>query len=339
MATTSQSRDWLTTTFTSTSAGAIFGAALTASRVYLPTVIRSQMQLRDFHMLEVFLTASATSAIVLLAFERLGVAQRKVRSNSTLNWFSRYDANILGGAFVGIGVSLTGACPGTVIVQLANGVQSSIYVAMGAVLGGTFYARLGKSLVVNCQSTPLTTAETVGQKLNIDPMKLLVAFEATCAAIVGVATLLTPKGSYTWVHPVAGGLLIGGAQAASILLTNTPLGVSTAYEQIGRYIWRALGQNCVATPPSPPQALMFTLGILGGSAALSTYMPPAPVEVVHVSTLSAVLGGFIMVLGARAAGGCTSGHGISGLSAFSFSSLITVIAMFGGGIATAMVLA
>jgi hypothetical protein len=43
-------------------AGALFGAALTASRVYLPTVIIQQMQLQDFHMLKVFLTACATSA-------------------------------------------------------------------------------------------------------------------------------------------------------------------------------------------------------------------------------------------------------------------------------------
>jgi len=43
-------------------AGLIFGAALTASGVYAPSVIYSQMQLKDFHMLTVFLCASATSA-------------------------------------------------------------------------------------------------------------------------------------------------------------------------------------------------------------------------------------------------------------------------------------
>jgi hypothetical protein len=42
--------------------GAIFGAAVTASGVYLPSMIVEQMSLREFHMLKVFLTASATSA-------------------------------------------------------------------------------------------------------------------------------------------------------------------------------------------------------------------------------------------------------------------------------------
>ena len=45
-----------------------------------------------------------------------------------------------------------------------------------------------------------------------------------------------------------------------------------------------------------------------------------------------------MIFGARLAGGCTSGHGISGMSTFSISSIITVMAMLSGGILTARVL-
>jgi len=51
-----------TSVLATSGAGAIFGAALTASGVYLPSVIVSQMQLSDFHMLKVFLGASASSA-------------------------------------------------------------------------------------------------------------------------------------------------------------------------------------------------------------------------------------------------------------------------------------
>jgi uncharacterized membrane protein YedE/YeeE len=326
----------LLATLTSMAAGAAFGAALTASLVYLPTIIIGQLQLRDFHMLQVFLTASGTSAIVMLAFERMGIWRRKIRPNSTLNWFSRYDANILGGALIGIGMFLTGACPGTVIVQIANGVSSGIYVAMGAVLGGFFFAGFGESLAANCQSPSPTTAESIAAKLNIDPMKVFLAFEVMCTGAVAAASLVMRKESHGSFHPIAGGLLIGCAQATSILLTNTPLGVSTAYEQVGRYIWRVLGRTDVAAPPSPPQALTFASGILAGSLAVATFLPPAPIEAVQVSKLSAFVGGFVMLVGSRAAGGCTSGHGLSGLSSFSFSSLVTVAAMFGGGIITAI---
>jgi hypothetical protein len=43
-------------------AGMVFGAALTASRVYIPSVIVSQMKLQDYHMMATFLAANASSA-------------------------------------------------------------------------------------------------------------------------------------------------------------------------------------------------------------------------------------------------------------------------------------
>lgn len=51
-----------TSGITSILSGALFGAALTAAGVYSPNVIISQMKLESFHMLKVFLSASATSA-------------------------------------------------------------------------------------------------------------------------------------------------------------------------------------------------------------------------------------------------------------------------------------
>lgn len=44
--------------------GATFGAALAASGVHSPHVIVSQLTLENFHMLESFLTAAASSAYV-----------------------------------------------------------------------------------------------------------------------------------------------------------------------------------------------------------------------------------------------------------------------------------
>ena len=50
----------------STTAGAIFGSALTLSGVYSPWIILSQMQLSNFHMLQTFLAASGCSTSVSL---------------------------------------------------------------------------------------------------------------------------------------------------------------------------------------------------------------------------------------------------------------------------------
>lgn len=44
-----------------------------------------------------------------------------------------------------------------------------------------------------------------------------------------------------------------------------------------------------------------------------------------------VVGGFLVGFGARYAGGCTSGHGITGLSMLQLSSLVALIGFFVGG--------
>jgi uncharacterized membrane protein YedE/YeeE len=49
-------------------------------------------------------------------------------------------------------------------------------------------------------------------------------------------------------------------------------------------------------------------------------------------------GGILMAFGARLAGGCTSGHGISGTLQLNVASWIAVICFFIGGIAVAMLL-
>jgi uncharacterized membrane protein YedE/YeeE len=51
-----------------------------------------------------------------------------------------------------------------------------------------------------------------------------------------------------------------------------------------------------------------------------------------------VLGGFLVGFGARYAGGCTSGHAISGLSNLQLPSLVAVIGFFIGGLFTSFVL-
>jgi uncharacterized membrane protein YedE/YeeE len=53
---------------------------------------------------------------------------------------------------------------------------------------------------------------------------------------------------------------------------------------------------------------------------------------------TAFAGGFLMLLGARIADGCTSGHGISGMAQLALGSFIAVGAMFAGGIATALLM-
>ena len=288
----------------------------------------------------------------MATFEGLNIAKRQPRPNSTNGWFGPYDANIVGGALIGVGMATTGACPGTVIVQVATGIKSGIYVATGGLLGGILYARFGqylkrtsRSSSLSSPSKPLTTQipaeaerhHTIYAKYSLDPSNVLLAYEVMCMVIISATTLFGIDKNTPWLHPVFGGTLIGAAQASTLVLTGSPVGVSAAYDEAGKYFWRLISPKMASEPRPKVTSMVFAAGVFAGSLVMAQ-MFPVPLKASSVPPMRAIAGGCTMVIGARLAGGCTSGHGISGMSSFSISSIISVAAMFAGGIMTATML-
>ncbi len=74
----------------------------------------------------------------------------------------------------------------------------------------------------------------------------------------------------------------------------------------------------------------------GFTSAGTAYVPTELFDtnaLTNVGSLSIlIIGGFMVGFGARYAGGCTSGHAISGLSNLQLPSLISVIGFFAGGL-------
>lgn len=281
------------------------------------------------------LTCLIPRRIAMLILEKLEIVQRPVKSNSTLGW-SSYDANIAGGTLVGIGMALSGACPGTVLVQLAQGIPSANATALGALLGAGIYVQTQHRLKNISQrqnaAEPSTRKLTISEAMRIPEVMLYPLFGL---AIMAVLRFTGAKFGNSLVSPIVGGLLIGSAQALSLLLTSGPLGVSSAYEHLSRHILEALSGK-LGKPSLPSKPIIFSLGVIAGSFALLQQKPGASFAVADavIPAWQAFVGGTVLAFGARLGGGCTSGHGLSGLSAMSFSSLITVACMFGAGILT-----
>ena len=311
----------------SVASGITFGSALTAAGVYTPSVIIDQMRLMDYHMVLAFLAASACSAIIIAVANHSSYTKLSHRTDSSYGWFMPYDANIVGGALIRAGMSMTGACPGTVLVQMAMGLQSAWWVALGNVIGGVAFVKIAPTL--RRQRSVGPAKHTVMQKTGLSTTSTVLLYELLCLGMMLGATYL-PRSEH-WLNPIQGGILIGAAQVMSVLFTKKSLGVSNAYEDIGKAFWSVIGNSAAPNPSS----VVFALGIMAGTKLISPYLPSAGTDAVAVSTFSAIFGGLSMIFGARLAGGCTSGHGISGMSTMSFSSFITVAAMFGGGIVTA----
>ena len=113
--------------------GIAFGFALEKSRVFEPGIIVGQMQLRNFIMLKVFLTAVATGAVVLAALNGFGIV--KLQPKAAL-----YAADIVGGLILGVGIALAGACPGTTLAQIGAGYRDALFTLAGGLVGAVAFS-------------------------------------------------------------------------------------------------------------------------------------------------------------------------------------------------------
>ena len=154
--------------------------------------------------------------------------------------------------------------------------------------------------------------------------------------------------------PYVVGAGIGVLSWFTFLLSDKPIGCSTAFARTSGMIERLFrGRKVMEKPyykefsPTVDWEWMLVLGIAIGSfvsAQLSGefYLRWVPgtwaAAFGHeplLRVIVALAGGMLMGFGARWAGGCTSGHGISGTLQLSVSSWLAALCFFIGGIATA----
>jgi uncharacterized protein len=157
-----------------------------------------------------------------------------------------------------------------------------------------------------------------------------------------------------WIAGVSIGLLCWFAFA----LVNQPLGVSTALSSAsGKVASPILGRDVFLTdgywiklPFSFDYGVLFLVGIfLGGlvsaltSSTFKWERVPSVWREFYGGSMTkrfvvAFLGGALVLFGARMAGGCTSGHGLSGGLQLALSSWVFLITMFIVGVLFAALL-
>jgi len=103
---------------------------------------------------------------------------------------------------------------------------------------------------------------------------------------------------------------------------------------IGGFIGSHYLSNDIAVAINPE--VVKNLQAMGFESAGKSYLPTELFDIgalTNIKSLSILIfGGFLVGFGARYAGGCTSGHAISGLSDLQLPSLIAVIGFFAGGL-------
>ena len=139
-----------------------------------------------------------------------------------------------------------------------------------------------------------------------------------------------------WIHftpgsALAGGLLIGLASALYLLGNGRIAGIAG----IVASPLRALVSRSRLAPEQT--RLVFIAGLLAAPWAWRLFAP-LPAATLDVGTPGLLAAGLLVGFGARLANGCTSGHGVCGLSRFSLRSLVNVGVFMGAGVATVFVL-
>ncbi|SDB36564.1 hypothetical protein SAMN05660653_01730 [Desulfonatronum thiosulfatophilum] len=160
-----------------------------------------------------------------------------------------------------------------------------------------------------------------------------------------------------WSPYLAGGL-IGVLSWLTFYFSGKKIGASSAYAIIAGMLGKLFAPRRVNVLPyfqqNKPQvswSLMLFAGIFigaflaawTGGEITGRWLPPLwearfGEGALSLRLIAAFFGGVLMAFGARVAGGCTSGHGISGTLQLSVGSWVAVICFFIGGILVAMLL-
>ena len=137
---------------------------------------------------------------------------------------------------------------------------------------------------------------------------------------------------FTPLASLAGGVAIGLAAALYVLGVGRIAGIAgivgTALQSLQS--WR----------PRPVNALLPWLFIAGLALAPWCWrlVAPLPAMRVDVGATGLIVAGLLVGFGVRLGNGCTSGHGVCGLSRLSLRSLVNVAAFMGAGAITVFVL-
>lgn len=114
----------------------------------------------------------------------------------------------------------------------------------------------------------------------------------------------------SWTYALAGGAMIGGAAALLLLTHGRVAGISGI-----------VGGLLSASTKDRSWRYAFLVGLLAAGAVAGLL---APASTGGASPVLAIAGGLLVGYGARRGSGCTSGHGVCGLSRTSRRSLVAV---------------
>ena len=315
--------------------GVLFGAILQYASLNKYNVISGLAILENFAVAKAIAVAIGIGAILLSVEIGLGFASYHVKPLIL-------GGIILGGLLFGMGMAILGYCPGTLAVSLGEGSLDALIGIFGGLLGGIVFTWLLPSM-----------GSILGPNLgNISLNSLLgtnTVFYILSFVIGGIFIAVS-----FWLHKIEktkdfkwlyAGIALALLNPIVFLtsIANRPIGASTAFPYMADLSTGLTQNNYFNKIESAGNwEMIFLAGAFLASLIISLIKKDFKIRLIHSnwekfkgsSTIKRVIwsfvGGFILIFGARMAGGCTSGHILSGGMQIAISSLLFAVFTFTG---------
>ena len=131
--------------------------------------------------------------------------------------------------------------------------------------------------------------------------------------------------NFTPITATLGGMIIGLAVVIFFLFNGRLVGIS------------GIASNTLTQKDNKFDNLLFLLGLILGPIIYSLFTSKEINITISNSFILLIFAGLLVGIGTRVSGGCTSGHGISGIGRFSLRSIIATITFMVVGIITMLI--
>jgi uncharacterized membrane protein YedE/YeeE len=128
--------------------------------------------------------------------------------------------------------------------------------------------------------------------------------------------------NFTPITAFTGGLIIGLAVVIFFLLNGRLVGIS------------GIASNALTSKDNKLDNILFLIGLIIGPIIYSVISNQSVNITISNSYIVMIFAGLLVGVGTRISGGCTSGHGISGIGRFSLRSIIATVSFMVVGIIT-----
>ncbi len=315
--------------------GFLFGAILQYAKLNKFNIISGLATRTNFTVAKALLLSIGIGAILLNIVISLGLASYHVKPLIL-------GGVILGGLIFGSGMAILGYCPGTLAISAGEGSLDAITGIIGGLLGGFVFTILLPSIkgILGKNIGIISLNSIVSSKILF--FILVIIFGAILTIIAFWLNKKDKSKSKKWIYS---GVALAILNVIVFLksTTNRPIGASTSYPYISDFLTKTTSNDYFFKIQKPGHwEMIFLAGAFFAGLIISLIKKEFKLTFIHSEwakykgksskkrAIWSFIGGFILIFGARMAGGCTSGHILSGGMQIAASSLIFAVFVFIG---------